>query len=155
MNTGEFDKAVLYFEKYFEIAPVVLIFPGRYIALNIKMEKFDVVEKLIARTEETHPDYALLPYCKALLLAAKGEKEKALALHQNSEIYSLLGMKDEVIQQLSQEIRGKVKFPHIQYQYLLHNPLYDNLRGDSRFKKIVKREKKLYEVDLKKYGSMK
>lgn len=155
MNTGEFDKAAFYFEKYFELAPVVLIFPGRYIALNIKMEKFDVVEELIARTEETHPDYALLPYCKGLLFAAKGEKEKALALYQNSEIYSLLGMIDEAIQHLDQEIRGKVRFPHIFYFHLLNNPLVDNLRGDSRFKKIVKREKKLYEVDLKKYGSMK
>jgi serine/threonine protein kinase len=155
MNTGDFDKATLYFEKYFEIAPVVLIFPGRYIALNIKMEQFDVVEKLIARTEETHPDYTLLPYCKALLFAAKGEKEKALALYQNSEVYSLLGMRDEAIQHLDKEIRGDVKFPHIQYKHLLNNPLFDNLRKDSRFKRIVKREKKLYEEDLKKYGSMK
>jgi serine/threonine-protein kinase len=154
MNTGEFDKASLYFEKYFELAPVVLIFPGRYIALNIKMEKFDVVEELIARTEETHPDYALLPYCKALLFAAKGEKEKALALYQNSEIYSLLGMKDEAIQHLGLEIRGNVRFPHTHYQYLLNNPLLDNLRKDSRFKRIVKREKKLYEEDLKKYGDL-
>jgi TolB-like protein/Tfp pilus assembly protein PilF len=154
MNTGDFDKAALYFEKYFEIAPIVLIFPGRYIALNIKMEKFDVVEELIARTEETHPDYALLPYCKALLFAAKGEKEKALAMHQSSEVYSLLGMRDEAIQHLDQEIRGEVRFPHLHYQYLLNNPLFDNLRGDSRFKKIVRREKKLYEEDLKKYGNL-
>ena len=154
MNTGNFDKAALYFEKYFEIAPVVLIFPGRYIALNIKMEKFDVVEELIARTKENHPDYALLPYCEALLFAAKGEKEKALALYQNSEIYSLLGMKDEAIQHLNEEIRGRKKFPHIYYFHLLNNPLFDNLRGDSRFKSIVKREKKLYEEDLKKYGDL-
>ncbi len=154
MNTGDFDKAALYFQKYFELAPVVLIFPGRYIALNIKMEKFDVVEELIARTEETHPDYELLPYCKALLLAAKGEKEEALALYQNSEVYSLLGMQDEAIQHLGQEIRGEIRFPHIQYKHLLNNPLFDNLREDSRFKKIVRREKKLYEEDLKKYGDL-
>jgi tetratricopeptide (TPR) repeat protein len=154
LNTGDFDQAALYFEKYFELAPVVLIFPGRYIALNIKMEKFDVVEELIARTEETHPDYDLLPYCKALLHAAKGEKEKALALYQNSEVYSLLGMPDEAIQHLEKEIRGTIRFPHIQYKHLLNNPLFDNLRKDSRFKKIVKREKELYEEDLKKYGDL-
>lgn len=155
MNIGEPEKAASYFEKYFELAPVVLIFPGRYIALNIKMEKFDAVEELIARTEKSHPEYSLLPYCKALLLAARGEKEEALALHRNSEIYALLNMKDEALEHLDKEIRGEVRVPHVYYYFLLSNPFYDNLRGDSRFKKIVKREKKLYEQHLKKYGDLK
>ncbi len=154
-DLGDFEKATFYYEKYFELAPVVLIFPGRYIALNIKMEKFDAVEELIARTEKTHPDYSLLPYCKALLLAAKGEKEEALALHRNSEIYALLNMTDEAIEHLNKEIRGDVRVPYVYYYYLLHNPFYDNLRSDSRFKKLIKREKKLYEKNLKKYGDLK
>jgi tetratricopeptide (TPR) repeat protein len=154
-DIGDFDNAFIYYEKYFELAPVVLIFPGRYIALNIKMGKFDVVEELIARTEKTHPDYSLLPYCKALLLAAKGEKEEALDLHGNSEIYALLNMKDEALEHLNKEIRGEVRVPYVYYFYLLNNPFYDNLRKDSRFKKIVKREKKLYEQHLKKYGDLK
>ncbi|NIQ17401.1 MAG: hypothetical protein GTN43_01115 [Candidatus Aenigmarchaeota archaeon] len=152
---GDFEKATFYYEKYFELAPIVLIFPGRYIALNIKMGRFDTVEELIARTEKTHPDYSLLPYCKALLLAAKGEKEEALALHRNSEIYALLNMKDESLEHLDKEIRGLVRVPYVYYYFLLNSPFYDNLRSDSRFKKIVKREKKLYEENLKKYGDLK
>ena len=155
MNIGESEKAASYFEKYFELAPIVLIFPGRYIALNIKMEKFDVVEELIARTEKSHPDYSLLPYCRALLLAARGEKEEALALHRNSEVYALLNMKDEALEHLDKEIRGEVRIPHVYYYFLLNNPFYDNLRGDSRFKKIIKREKKLYDAELKKYSYLK
>jgi len=155
MNIGESEKAASYFEKYFELAPVVLIFPGRYIALNIKMNRLDTVEELIARTEKSHPDYSLLPYCKALLLAAKGEKDEALALYRNSEVYALLNMKDEAIEQLNMEIRNKIRFPHIYYYLLLNNPFYDNLRGDPRFKKIIKREKKLYEEQFKKYGGVK
>ncbi len=152
----EFDKAAFYFEKYFELAPIVLIFPGRYIALNIKMEKMDVVEELIARTEKSHPDYALLPYLKALLLAAKGgNKDDVLALYRNSEIYALMDMKDEAIESLGREIRGKVKVPYVYYYFLLNNPFYDNLRDDPRFKKIVKREKKLLESELKKYSYLK
>jgi TolB-like protein len=154
-DLGEFDKATFYYEKYFELAPIVLIFPGRYIALNIKMEKFDAVEELIARTEKSHPEYSLLPYCKALLLAARGEKEEALALHRNSEIYALLNLKDEALEYLDKEIRGEVRIPYVYYYYLLNNPFYDNLRGDSRFKKIVKREKIVYEQHLKKYGDLK
>ena len=155
MNIGESEKAASYFEKYFELAPVVLIFPGRYISLNIKMNRLDTVEELIARTEKSHPDYSLLPYCKALLLAAKGEKEEALALHKNSEVYAILNMKDEAMEHLDKEIRGKVRIPYIYYFYLLNNPFYDNLRDDSRFKKMVKREKKLYDAELKKYSYLK
>jgi tetratricopeptide (TPR) repeat protein len=33
-------------------------------------------------------------------------------------------------------------------------PLYDKLRGDERFQMLVKREKALYEQDLKKYGAL-
>ena len=153
---GEFDKAALYYEKYFELAPIVLIFPGRYIALNVKMDRFDVVEELIARTEKSHPDYSLLPYSKALLLAARGgEKEEVLALHKNSEVYSLLNMKDEAIEHLNREIRGEVRIPYAYYYFLLNNPFYDNLREDPRFKKIVKREKKLHDSELKKYSYLK
>ena len=155
VNIGESEKAASYFEKYFELAPVVLIFPGRYIALNIKMNRLGTVEELIARTEKSHPDYSLLPYCKALLLATKGEKEEALALHENSEIYALLNMKDEALAHLDKEIRGDVRIPYVYYYYLLNNPFYDNLRDDSRFKRIVKREKKLYDEELKKYSSLK
>jgi TolB-like protein len=155
-DLGEFDKATFYYEKYFELAPIVLIFPGRYIALNIKMEKFDAVEELIARTKKSHPDYSLLPYCKALLLAARGgEKEEVLALYKNSEVYALLNMKDEAIESLNREIRGEVSIPHVYYYFLLNNPFYDNLREEPRFKKIVKREKKIYDVELKKYPYLK
>jgi len=154
-DLGDFEKATFYYEKYFELAPIVLIFPGRYIALNIKMGRFDTVEELIARTEKTHPDYSLLPYCKALLLAARGEKEEALALHRNSEIYALLNMKDEALEYLNKEIRGEVRVPYVYYYFLLNSPFYDNLRKDSRFKKVVKRERKLYEKNLKKYGDLK
>ncbi|MCK4759436.1 MAG: tetratricopeptide repeat protein, partial [Candidatus Aminicenantes bacterium] len=155
-DLGEFDKAAIYYEKYFELAPIVLIFSGRYIALNIKMEKMDVVEELIARTEKSHPDYSLLPYSKALLLAARGgNKEEVLALHRNSEIYALLNMKDEALESLNREIRGEVSVPYVYYYFLLNNPFYDNLRQDPRFKKIVKREKKFYDAELKKYSYLK
>ena len=154
MKVGEFDKAAFYFEKYFEIAPFVLMFPGRAIALYFKMNRIDKAEELIAETEKAQPDYWGVPYGKALLLAAKGEKDKALALYKNSEVYSLLGMKDEAIQHLGMEIRKNVEIPHIFYYDLLNNPFYDNLRDDPRFKKIIKREKKLYDEHLEKYGTL-
>lgn len=154
LNTGEFEKAAFYFEKYFEVAPIMIMFPGRPISLYIKMRKYEKVEDLIARTEKTQPNYWGVSYGKALVLAAKGEKEKALALWKNSEVYSLLGMKDKAIQHLNQEIRQSVRYPYLFYLYLLNNPFYENLRDDPRFKEIVKNEKKLYEKYLEKYGDL-
>jgi len=154
LNTGEFEKAAFYFEKYFEIAPVMLMFPGRPISLYIKMRKYEKVEDLIAKTEKAQPNYWGVSYGKALLLAAKGEKEKALALWKNSEVFSLLGMKDEAIQHLNQEIRQSVRYPYLFYLYLLNNSFYENLRDDPRFKEIVNNEKKLYEEYLEKYGDL-
>jgi len=154
MSMGEFEKAAFYFEKYFEIAPLIFMFPGRPIGLYFRMKKYEKVEELIAETEKVRPDYLGIPYGKALLLAAKGEKEKALAFYKNSEVYSLLGMKDEAIQHLNLEIRKSAEYPYIFYYDLLNNPFYDNLRDDPRFEEIVKREKKLYEEHLEKYGTL-
>jgi hypothetical protein len=87
---------------------------------------------------------------KAMLLAARGQKEKALALSQESEIYALLGMKDEAIQRLKSrgdEIRSS-------YLYLLNYPLFANLRDDPRFMALAEKEKKKYEENLRKYGDL-
>jgi len=148
------EKAAPYFDRYFEVAPVTFIFPGRPIALNIRMRKYQKVEELLAETEKINPGYWGISYGRALLSAVKGDKENALALYKNSEVYSLLGMKDEAIQQLNKEIRGSVWEPYIFYLHLLNNPFYDSLREDPRFQEIVKREKKLYEDHLEKYGNL-
>jgi len=40
------------------------------------------------------------------------------------------------------------------YLYLINNPLYDNLRDDPRFQKIVADAKEIYEERLRKYGDL-
>jgi len=154
MNTGEFEKAALYFEKYFEVAPIAVLFPGSYASLCIKMKKYDKAEEILTNAEKIDPDASWIKQYKATLLAAKGDKDKALALYKNSEVYSLLGMKDEALKHLNDEIRQSVKYPYLFYLYLLNNPFYDNLRDDPRFREIIKKEKNLYEEYLKKYGDM-
>ena len=152
MNSGEFDKAAFYYEKYFELAPVEpLVFPGKYIGLNIMMKRYDKAEELVARGEKATPDAAWVKKYRAALLAVKGEKDKALALYRNSEIFALLGMTDNALRELDMEIRGSLPYPYIFYQDLLHNPFYDKLRGDARFQELVAREKRLYDEALKKF----
>ena len=152
MNTGDFENAAYYFEKYFELAPFVMIYPGRPISLYLMKKDYDRVEELIAETEKIRPNYYGIPYGRAILHATKGEKEKALSLYQNSEIYALLGMNDEAIEHLEQEIANRKEHPYCYYHLLLNNSFYDNIRNDSRFETIVKKEKKIYERELKKYA---
>jgi serine/threonine protein kinase/Tfp pilus assembly protein PilF len=154
--SGEYEKADFYFKKYFELAPPIepLVYPGRNIALQIMMKRYEKAEELVQRGEKTTPDAEWVRKYRALLLAIRGEGDKALALYKNSEVYALLGMNDEALRALAEEIRGTVFNPYLYYQDLVHNPFYDKLRGDPRFGKLVEREKKLYDQDLKKYGTL-
>jgi hypothetical protein len=63
-------------------------------------------------------------------------------------------MKNEAIQHLHMEIRKSAAYPYIFYYDLLNNPFYAGLRDDPHFQEIVKREKKLYEEHLNKYGTL-
>jgi TolB-like protein/predicted Ser/Thr protein kinase len=152
MNLGRYDEAARYFEKYFELAPIVLIFPGRYVALEIRRKGFDRIEALIDRIERNRPDYRGLPYVKALLLAARGEKEEALALYRNSEVYALLGMNDEAFAALDKEIRGTTAWPYCFYYDLLNGPLFQNLHTDPRYQKLLEREAAVLEDCVQRYG---
>jgi hypothetical protein len=118
------------------------------------MKRYEKADELIRRGELASPDADWVKKYRAMLCAVQGNKAKALGLYRSSEIYALLGMKDEAFAELEKEIRGTVIIPHIFYQDLLHIPLYDKLRGDERFQMLVKREKALYEQDLKKYGAL-
>ncbi|MBN2071175.1 MAG: protein kinase [Candidatus Krumholzibacteriota bacterium] len=153
LELGDYEKSARYFDNYFEMAPVPLVFPSRYIALNVKMGDLERVRELIELTESKHPDYAYLPYCRAIFRAALGEKEEALAIFANSEVYALLGMKTEALGALDTEIRGTREYPYIFYLDLLNDPFYDNLHGDRRYQALLDREKKLNELAMKRYSS--
>jgi hypothetical protein len=63
-------------------------------------------------------------------------------------------MKKEAIKYIDKAIkRGN---EHFQYSYLplLNNHIYDNLRDDPQFEKIIEIQKQKYEDRLKKYGDL-
>jgi hypothetical protein len=125
-------------------------------------KEFYEAEKILEEAEQMDPDSTEmnyddrlrlqdLPFYRALLLAACGEKNKALALSQHQYVYALLGMKDEALRIMEDKASKGVKFL---YLVLLNNPLYDNLRNDPRFEKIVQDAKLRYEENVKKYGNL-
>ncbi len=155
MWEGEFEKAARNFEKYFALTPIEpLIWPGRYVALNIWLKRYAKADEILARGAARTPNAEWVRKYKAISLARNGEKEKALALYRNSEVYSLLGMAEEAFQALQKEIRGTEEVPYIYYSCLQHNPFYDNLRSDPRYHDLLVRERKLYDENMAKYVTL-
>jgi len=130
-------------------------------------KKYEEAEEEIARAERLNPEEPDIRYTRALIFAIEGKKEEALAIIEGknpyyftslfSKVYSLLGMKDEAIENINKAIeRG---FYEVQtflqtYLVLMSDHYLDNLRDDPRFKKIIKRQKKKYEEYVKKYGDL-
>jgi len=150
MKLGRIEEAAAQLQKLVEIEPR---FQGMYLysaLVAILTKKYDQADSLIAKAERINPRWSA--WYKALLFAARGEKEKALALSKDDEVYALLGMKDETIESLKRY--GDEHEKEGLYLYLLNYPLYADLRDDPRFMALVKKEKKKYEENLRRYGDL-
>ena len=88
------------------------------------------------------------------MFAATGEKDEALAIRKNGAVYSLLGMKDEAIQYIEDEMKKDYEHHDCSYISLLNSPFYDSLRDDTRFHEILKKAKQKYEERLKKFADL-
>ena len=155
MHSGQYDEAATYFEKYFELAPIEpLFFPGQYVALNIWRGRPDLADSILTREERLNPEVRWTRQYRAILLAQRGDRDGALALYRNSEVYALLGMNAQATRELEREIRGTVSYPYIYYMDLLNNPHYASLRSDPRFQEILQREKELFDEQMKMFGNL-
>lgn len=152
--SGELEKASLSIEKAFEAEPDNIWSLQDSSLLFVVKNEIDMAEEFLAKAEEINPDYHGLQFYKALVLARKGEKKKALRLRKNGVIYSLLGMKDEAVKYICEEIQKS--YEHYQYSYfpLVNSRFYANLRGDPRFENIVIKQKQRYEERLRRYGQL-
>ncbi len=165
ISLGEFEEATIQIKKALEIDP-----DGYWLHLNyarqlILKKKYEEAEKEIATAEKIAPGRTRAQLYRALLLAAKGEKDRALKLingmapyrYDVTSVYSLLGLKDEAIKYIEEGIETgfeKVSEYMYSYPYLKNNPCYKNLHDDPRFKEILKKEKKKHDEKLNKYGSL-
>ena len=103
---------------------------------------------------------------KALLLALKGEREKALSLisgcqepyrFEITNAYCVLGMKAEAVRLIKYGNENGfrlIKDYLYAYPYLVTNPLFRSLAGDPSFQAIVRNEKARYDDKLQKYGDL-
>jgi len=164
---GEYERAAELLKKALEFEPGDTNLHLFYARQLIMMKKYDEAKEEIARVEKLDPDKLDIQYSRAYIFAIKGEKEKALIIIKNldiyyfthliSSVYSILGMKDEAIENIQEVIdKGFYELQTYPYSYhvLIKNYFYDKLRDDPRFREIVKKEKKKYQEKLKKYGNI-
>jgi len=163
VRIGEFAKVADCVNKAIDIEEDDYFFYLVHAEALIMMKKYDDAGEKLTQAEKFNPESTSIRYYRAWIAAAKGEKEKALALIEGKKryryhvtsIYSLLGMKDEAIENIKKGIdigfRESQEYLYT-YLFLKNNPSYKNLEDDPRFKEIVKNEKKKYDERLKRYG---
>ncbi len=163
IRVGEFGKVVDCVNKALDIEEDDSVFYLVHAEALIMMKKYDDAGEKITQAEKLSPESPDIRYYRAWVAAAKGEKEKALALIEGKKmyryhvtsIYSLLGMKDEAIENIKKGIdTGFQEAQEYLYTYLFlkNNSSYESLDDDPRFKQIVESEKKKYEERLEMYG---
>ncbi len=128
----------------------------------IMMNKFEEAEKAIHEAEKISPSSTEVNQHRALLFAARKEREKALQIIKRAGmshlyyvtcIYTFLGMKEEAIKNIQKGIEvGFQENQNYMYTYLLlkMNPCFNSLRDDPRFREMQRKEKEIYDMRLTK-----
>jgi len=151
--SGNYHRAEYYLKKAVEIYPDHPLIIRFYCRLTLRTTRYAEAEQWINRLQKLYPKDRTLERWKMILYAARGEREKPLALkYQSTDAFAILGLKDEALA-IIQENQNKDKYLYT-YLYLINNPHYNNLRDDPRFQEIVKKAKALYDAGLIKYGDL-
>ena len=165
MSLGRFDEAAE------RSASAVALNPNdigaRHLhALQLALaRRIDEADKEIAAIRGLDPDFTYLPMTEALVAAAKGDKAKALALKgetqslsiQGTCFYLLLGMTDEAIANIVDGIeKGFIMNGDYLYPYpsLAKGSCFDSLRDMPRFQDILRKQKDIYQKELKKFENL-
>jgi tetratricopeptide (TPR) repeat protein len=169
-NLGDYQNAEQLIKKALDITPESPRFHLQYARILTSMKNFEAAEMEIARAETIQPETLEIQILgrqrRALILAARGEKEKALSLVQYvgelyrydiTSIYSLVGMKDEAIRYIkkgNEEGFQLIKDYLYPYPMLKSDPFFENLRSDSRFQEVVRNEERKFNEKMRKYGDL-
>jgi tetratricopeptide (TPR) repeat protein len=156
----KFAEAETNYQKALEIDAKSYLALGNYAELFITLNNYEKAEELLMRIDDE-----TVPVCRywiALLHAAKGEKEEALKIlndldiwtYKIPSIYILLGMNEEVFKKLNEGLEQAYERESSWYLHLKNHPQYINLRSDTRFQEILAKHKEIYEENLRKYGDL-
>ena len=168
LRMGEFEKAAVIMEDALALEPDDMRMRLFYARLLIMLQEFDKAEEIVDQVESLEPKNIDIPYTRAWLFAIQGEREKSLEVINKieepvyfstllSNVYAILGMKDEAIQNIEDAIAQgmeKTKSYFYHYRYLIKNPFYDSLRDDPRFQRIINKQEERYRENSKKFSDI-
>jgi len=140
---GDSATALAYWEKG---APMMAFEFFQWLAReHMILGNLDRAEDIIKDAEKSGFDPDLVQGTQAYLYAYRGEKDIALELRQSAEIFALLDMKKEALDIIEGSLDRPLSY---NYLYLKNYPLFDNLRSDPRYERILAIQKKKYEERL-------
>jgi Tfp pilus assembly protein PilF len=159
---GKFKLAEKDYQRILELEQKIPPALAMYAYMLYMMKKYGAAEELYTKLYKLYPDYMFTRFLKALQLAVNGEKDKALDIKLEYEggynlkynLYLFLKMKEEAIQSSMEYAEKQKKIGKSIYLYYQNFPGFDFLRTDTRFQRILAEHKKLYEENLRKYGSL-
>jgi TolB-like protein len=154
---GKFKEGARITKKALELEDKMPKLYLKYAMHLIMLKELDKAEEAIEKAEKIGPNHRALSRYRALLIASRGKKDRALELIQGMEriyhyintcVYSLLGMNEKAIDNVKTGIERGFKETH-EYLYsfliLKKHPCYNALNTDPRFKEILKKEKETYQ----------
>ncbi len=150
-DLGDRAKAGEYLKESWDLNPKNPFSLAWYAGHLVREKRYSEAERMLEELENVAPEFSELPIYKAFLFAARGDKDKALGLHQDPDVYALLGMKDEAIQAIRKRAEKRGTYLYLD---LVNNLSYQALRSDPLFKEILSKAKKEYESFLAKYGNL-
>jgi len=173
-DTGKAEEAVADAKKMLEMEPDNMSVALYYSRMLIMLRKLKEAEKEIEIVANLSPSNANIQdniqYTKALLFAARGEKEKALALVKKAEgedpvfytyllsrVYAILGLKEKALKNIQLAIeKGFEEIQEYMYNHFILESIYfyDPLRNDPRFIDLLKQQKEKYYRYLGKYKGL-
>jgi serine/threonine protein kinase/tetratricopeptide (TPR) repeat protein len=165
MALGRFEEAAQKTGKVIELSPNDIGARSLRAVQLVLGKNPGEAEKEITAIRGLDPRYQNLPMVESFLAAAKGDKDRALALKGGAEIlpiqgtcfYLLLGMTEKAIANIEAGIKlGFESKGDYLYSYpsLINNPCLKDLRGKPRFQDILKRQKAQYLTELKKFEDL-
>jgi eukaryotic-like serine/threonine-protein kinase len=165
LHLGNYKEAVREVDKAIKLDPDR--FSARYHSASglIMMNRLEEAQREIDIIRRIYPEKGM-NLLQALVLAARGEKERAsamIALLNGQEsmnwlgacVYVFLDRKEEAIRIIEEGIeQGFEKRGEYLFTYLLlaNNPLFKRLKNEPRFQEILRKEKARYEEKLRTFA---
>jgi hypothetical protein len=167
---ADLDQAEANLKKAIELRKNFIFARWDLFHLYIIQKEYHLAKKILSELKTITPGD--LSPLKALMLASKGHKQKALKILKEPNIwnlhsYCLLDMKDEVLSVITVFLQNRTTTHYLNlitvflqnrttthYLNLLNNPFFKILQNDPRFKKLLEDERIKYDNLLKKFGDL-